>query len=104
MQAWLSSTVRHGLNIPPDSIVRIRRSVGYMLQKNAALLALPVAGLALAFFAIPGVPGWAWVGIPVVIGISLLPIRMPHGDGCIARDGCAGRTRGPGSAHPGDHD
>ncbi len=58
LQAWTSSTLRHELGIPPDTLVRIRRSVGHVVAKNAALLALPVTGVVFAAAAIPGVSQW----------------------------------------------
>lgn len=78
LQAWLSSSVRHKLNIPDDSIVRMRRSIGRALAKNSALLSLPVAGLVFAALAIPDLSVPAMLAIPPVIVLTLLPIRMPH--------------------------
>jgi hypothetical protein len=76
LQAWVSSSVRDRLNIPPDSIVRIRRSIRHTLAKNAALLALPVAGVVFAAWAIPAISWWALLAVPPILAFSFLPVRM----------------------------
>lgn len=78
LQAWLSSSVRHQLDIPPDSIVRLRRSTTRTLAKHSALLSLPLAGLVLAALAVPDIGVFALAAVPPVVLLALAQIRMPH--------------------------
>lgn len=76
LQAWMSPSVRAVLDVPPDTVVRIRRSIPHTLAKNASALALPIAGLVLAALAIPGaLQVAAWALVPVVV-LTLLPLRI----------------------------
>lgn len=77
LRAWTSSEVRYQLDIPPDTLIRIRRSTRHLMMRCAALFAFPVAGLLVAFFAIPSMPWPVWVlGTIFVMIISILPVRM----------------------------
>lgn len=78
LQAWLSSSVRHQLQIPPDSIVRLRRSTTRTLAKHSALISLPLAGLVFAALAVPDIGVLALAAVPPVIFLALAQIRMPH--------------------------
>jgi hypothetical protein len=75
LRVALSSTVRSALEIPPDTVVRLRRSLPFMLRKNAALLSIPVTGLFVAIIAVPDVPKWYAAAFVVLVtaltGISL---------------------------------
>jgi hypothetical protein len=78
LQAWVSLSVRHKLDIPPDSIVRLRRSITRTFAKHSALLSLPLAGLALAALAVPDIRMYVVAAVPVFAFFALAPIRMPH--------------------------
>ena len=77
MQAWLSPSVRQALSIPPNTVVRVRRNVTKLLAKNLVALPLPVGGLLIAGFAVPGVSPFVWVGVGVlVVLLAFVPLRV----------------------------
>lgn len=77
LQAWLSPRVRDSLTIPPDTVVRVRRSVRHALLRYLIVLELPVGGLIVAVLAIPGVPLWAKILVPVsALLVALIPLRV----------------------------
>jgi hypothetical protein len=79
LQAWMSPAVRDALVIPPDTVVRLRRSVPDALLKHLLALELPVGGLTIAVLAIPGVPWPVQVVVPIVaLVLALLPLRLPR--------------------------
>jgi len=73
----MSSDVRHALDVPPDTIVLVRRSIPHVLSRSAANLVVPFAGLAIAALAVPGVSLWTWLLIfGVTVVMSLAPLRL----------------------------
>jgi hypothetical protein len=77
LRAWVSPTVRHSIAIPPDTVIRLRRSVRHVVGRNAASLTLPFAALAVAALAVPGVPSWIWIIVlAITLILTLLPLRL----------------------------
>jgi hypothetical protein len=77
LQAWLSPSVREALVIPPDTVVRIRRSIRHAFLSHLLALELPVGGLTLAVLAIPDTPLWAKITVPIVaLVLALVPLRV----------------------------
>jgi hypothetical protein len=69
--------VRYHLEIPPDTVVRLRRSVLHLVGRNALTLSLPFIGLAIAALAVPGVPTWIWaVVLTLALVLALVPLRL----------------------------
>lgn len=71
--------VRRILNIPPNTIVEIRRKLRPAIVGQLNQLAVPVAGLVAAAAALPEMRGW-----PLILGsvtatvLGLAPLRMPR--------------------------
>lgn len=82
LRAWVSSQIRFRLQIPPDTVVRLRRSIPHTLLKHAFALALPAAGFVVAALALSRVP-WYWAAAlsVVVILATLASIRRRNGSG-----------------------
>src|SRR5438067_8723856 len=77
LQAWVSPAVRDALVIPPDTIVRLRRSIYHVIVRNLLALELPVVGLIIALLAVPGIPRPVQVAVPVVaLILAFLPLRL----------------------------
>lgn len=77
LRVWVSSTVRSELEIPPDTVVRLRRSLPHLLAKNTALLAIPATGWFLSLIAKPNL-SWqiALTFAVIAIGLIVIPLRM----------------------------
>jgi hypothetical protein len=83
LQAWVSPEIRRELGIPADTIVTLRRSVPYLVARNLVTLEIPVAGLIIAFFAIPagGLQSrWWWIPIFVIATVifAFIPLKLPR--------------------------
>lgn len=77
LQAWLSPSVRADLIIPPDTVVRVRRSIRHAFLRYLLALEVPVGGLIIAVLAIPGVPLWLKIAGPIAaFVIALIPLRV----------------------------
>jgi hypothetical protein len=77
MRVWVAASVRSRLNIPPDSTVRLRRSISHLAMGNLSVLSLPLAALVVAAAAAPSVDWSVWAGLVVlVIILSGLPLRL----------------------------
>lgn len=77
MRVWVAASVRSKLNIPPDSTVRLRRSVRHLVLGNLSTLSIPLAALVVAAAAAPSVHWSVWVGlVAVVVLLSGLPLRL----------------------------
>ena len=77
LRVWVAASVRDKLNIPPDSTVRLRRSVRHLLVRNLSTLAFPLTALVIAMAAVPGVPWFVWAGVgAIVLVLSALPLRL----------------------------
>jgi hypothetical protein len=77
LQAWLSPSVRDALVIPPNSVVRLRRSLPHLLLRNLLALQLPIAGLVIAALAVPDVPKWVWLVVaPIAVMLAFIPLRL----------------------------
>jgi hypothetical protein len=77
LQAWTSPAVRDALVIPPDTVVRVRRSISNAVLRHLLALELPVGGLVIAVVAIPGIPWPFQVLIPLVaLVVAFLPLRL----------------------------
>jgi hypothetical protein len=76
LRIWVSSTTRVQLGIPPDTLVRVRRSLADLLLRHASTAAVPAAGLIIAALAVPSVAWWVWVVASLfVLLLVLIPIR-----------------------------
>jgi hypothetical protein len=74
---WVSPTVRYGLEMPPDTIVRLRRSLPHVLASRATSLSIPFAGLVIAALAVPNVAWWLWlITFGVVLLLAIIPVRL----------------------------
>jgi hypothetical protein len=79
LQVWVSPAVRDSLVIPPDTVVRLRRSVFHLVLRNLIALQIPVAGLLIAALAIPDVPWFVWIVVPVLaVILAFVPLRLSH--------------------------
>lgn len=82
LRVWVSSRVRYKLQIPPDTVVRVRRSIPHAIRDHAFTLSLPVAGFLVAAFALERVsPYWVIVLSGVVLGLTFLSFRRRNGTG-----------------------
>ena len=69
--------MRNALVIPPDTIVRLRRSVVHLLMRNLISLQLPVVGLLLAMTAVSDMPLWLWFVVPLLtVVLAFVPLRL----------------------------
>jgi hypothetical protein len=79
LQVWLSPAVRDALVIPPDTVVRLRRSVFHLVLRNLIALPLPIAGLIIAALAVPGLPWAIWIVVPILaVILAFVPLRLPR--------------------------
>jgi hypothetical protein len=77
LQVWVSPAVRDALVIPPDTIVRLRRSVVHVVLRHFLALLLPVGGLTIAVLAIPGIPWPLQVLLPLLaLVLAFVPVRL----------------------------
>jgi hypothetical protein len=77
MRVWVAARVRSRMNIPPDSTVRLRRSVRHLVLGNLSALSIPLAALVLAAAAAPTVHWSVWAALmAVVVLLSGLPLRL----------------------------
>jgi hypothetical protein len=77
MRVWVAASVRSRLNIPPDSTVRLRRSIRHLVLANLSVLSIPLAALVVAAAAAPSVHWSVWAGLVVlVVVLSGLPLRL----------------------------
>jgi hypothetical protein len=77
LQVWVSPAVRDALVIPPDTVVRLRRSVFHLVLRNLIALQLPVAALVIAGLAVPGLHWAVWVLVPIVaLILAFVPLRL----------------------------
>jgi hypothetical protein len=75
----IPAPIRGALNIPPSTIVELRRKLRPALQGQLNQLTVPVAGLVAAAAALPEVRGWPLViGGLVAVALGLAPLRMPR--------------------------
>ncbi len=77
--ARIPAPVRRTLNIPPNTVIEMRRKLRPALIGQLSQLAVPVAGLVATAAALPGVRGWPLLlgGILAVV-LGLAPLRMPR--------------------------
>jgi hypothetical protein len=74
---WVSPTVRYRLTMPPDTIVRLRRSLPHVLAGRATALSLPFAGLIIAALAVPSISWWVWlITFGIVLLLAIIPVRL----------------------------
>ena len=74
---WVSPTVRYRLDCPPDTIVRLRRSLPDVLANHATSLSLPFAALVVAMLAVPNVQWWLWLIVfGIVMFLAFIPVRL----------------------------
>lgn len=77
LRLWVSARVRSRLGIPPDTVVRVRRSVRHMLMLSAASAAFPLAALVVGMVAIPTISPWTWAAsVLIVVALSATPHRL----------------------------
>lgn len=75
----IPAPIRGALNIPPNTIIELRRKLRPALQGQLNQLTVPVAGLVAAAAALPEVRGWPLViGGLLAVGFGLAPLRMPR--------------------------
>jgi hypothetical protein len=76
LQVWVSPAVRDVLVIPPDTVVRLRRSVFHLMLRNLFALQIPVAGLLIAALAVD-VHWVVWVLVPLLaVILAFVPLRL----------------------------
>ena len=76
LRIWVSSNARKALGIPPDTVVRVRRSLPHLCMRQVSYAALPAAGLIIAALAVPNVAAWVWVlATLLVVALVALPLR-----------------------------
>jgi hypothetical protein len=77
LQVWVSPAVRDALVIPPDTVVRLRRSVFHLVLRNLIALQIPVAGLIIAGLAIEDLHWAVWVVVPILaLVLAFVPLRL----------------------------
>jgi hypothetical protein len=75
----IPAPMRQSLNIPPSTIIEIRRRLRPTVISHLNQLTIPVAGIILAAAAIPAVRGWPLIaGSIAAIALGLAPLRMPR--------------------------
>jgi hypothetical protein len=76
IRVWVSASVRFALGAPPDTVIRLRRSIRHFAFKAAASVAIPLTALIVAMAAVPQL--WlVWViSFFVVILFSILTQRL----------------------------
>jgi len=75
----IPAPIRGALNIPPNTIIELRRKLRPALLGQLNQLTVPVAGLVAAAAALPEVRGWPLVvGSLVAVALGLAPLRMPR--------------------------
>ena len=76
LRAWVSSSVRHALEIPPDTVVRLRRSIRHTMIRSASASAVPAVGLVIAAAALD-LSWWVWLSATVLLLVLVgLPLRL----------------------------
>ena len=71
--------LRQSLNIPPSTIIELRRRLRPAVVAHLNQLTVPVAGLILAAAAFPEIRGWPLIGGAVAaLILGLAPLRMPR--------------------------
>jgi GntR family transcriptional regulator len=71
--------IRQSLNIPPATIIEVRRRLRPAVISQLNQLTIPVAGLILAAAAFPAVRGWPLLaGSIAALVLGLAPLRMPR--------------------------
>lgn len=71
--------LRRSLNIPPSTVIEVRRRLRPAVVSHLNQLTIPVAGLILAAAAFPEVRGWPLVaGAVAALVLGLAPLRMPR--------------------------
>ncbi len=71
--------LRQSLNIPPTTIIEVRRRLRPAVVSQLNQLTIPVAGLILAAAAFPPVRGWPLLaGSVAALVLGLAPLRMPR--------------------------
>ena len=71
--------LRRSLNIPPYTIIELRRRLRPAVVSHLNQLTIPVAGLILAAAAFPEVRGWPLLaGAVAALILGLAPLRMPR--------------------------
>lgn len=76
LRVWVSSSVRFALGVPPDTIVRLRRSIRHVLIRSASVAAVPAVGLVVAAAALD-LPWWLWLSATVMLLFLVgLPLRL----------------------------
>ncbi|KQQ06059.1 hypothetical protein ASG06_05910 [Rathayibacter sp. Leaf185] len=79
LRVWVSPTVRQALNIPSDTVVRVRRSVPHLLVMNSSRLALSIAALIVGGLAVPNVHFGLWLVLSAaLLMLTLAPLRLRH--------------------------
>jgi GntR family transcriptional regulator len=73
------ASLRQSLNIPPTTIIEVRRRLRPAVVSQLNQLTIPVAGLILAAAAFPPVRGWPLLaGSIAALVLGLAPLRMPR--------------------------
>jgi hypothetical protein len=77
--ARVPASVRRGMNIPPNTVVEVRRRLRPAVVSQLNQLTVPTAGLVVGAAAFPAVRGWPLVvGAVAALVLGLAPIRMPR--------------------------
>jgi hypothetical protein len=75
----MPAPMRRTLNIPPDTIVEVRRRLRPAATAQLNAVTIPTAGLVLAGAALPAVRGWPLaVGALTSLVLGLAPLRSPR--------------------------
>ncbi len=77
LRVWVSSTARRSLGVPPDTVVRVRRSLPHVLLRNSASATVPSAALVIGALAVPGIPLGVWFGAALfVVIMTAIPLIL----------------------------
>jgi hypothetical protein len=75
----IPAPIRTALNIPPSTVIQVRRRLRPAVVSQLNQLTIPVAGLVVAAAAIPAVRGWPLVvGSIAAVVLGLAPLRSPR--------------------------
>jgi hypothetical protein len=76
LRVWVSARIRNDLQMPSDSVLRVRRSLRHLMVKNLPQLPIPLTGLVLAAWAIPDLKA-KWLAVAVLMAVVLLALMPP---------------------------
>jgi hypothetical protein len=76
LRVRMTAGLRADLGIPRKSVVTIRRSLPPVLGKQLQLLVIPLTGISIAIFTLPGLRWWmAVVAVVVAVTLVVAPVR-----------------------------